>query len=38
MTRPTKRPEEMVEWLRNFHHELAERLHQGEDVLDLMPE
>jgi hypothetical protein len=35
---PTKRPEEMVEWLRAFHTELAERLHNGEDVLDLIPE
>jgi hypothetical protein len=36
--RPTKRPEEMVEWLRQFHQELAERLHDGEDVLDMIPE
>ncbi|HZK89937.1 MAG TPA: hypothetical protein VFC56_07310 [Stellaceae bacterium] len=36
--RPTKTPEEMVEWLRNFHQELAEHLHQGEDVLDMIPE
>ena len=36
--RPTKQPEEMVEWLRAFHTELAERLHDGEDVLDLIPE
>ena len=36
--RPTKRPEEIVEWLRPFHTELAERLHNGEDVLDLIPE
>jgi len=35
---PTKTPEEMVEWLRGFHTELAERLHNGEDVLDLIPE
>jgi hypothetical protein len=34
----TKQPEEMVEWLRSFHKELAERLHNGEDVLDLIPE
>src|SRR5947209_3753138 len=34
----TKRPQEMVEWLRAFHTELAERLHNGEDVLDLIPE
>jgi hypothetical protein len=36
--RPTRRPEEMVEWLRDFHTQLAERLHNGEDVLDLIPE
>ena len=36
--RPIKKPEEMVEWLRDFHTRLAERLHNGEDVLDLIPE
>jgi len=36
--RPIKTPEEMVEWLRAFHTALAERLHNGEDVLDLIPE
>jgi hypothetical protein len=36
--RPIKRPEEIVEWLRAFHTQLAERLHNGEDVLDLIPE
>ena len=36
--RPTKTPEEMVDWLRAFHTQLAERLHNGEDVLDLIPE
>lgn len=36
--RPTKTPEAMVEWLRNFHQELAERLHNGEDVLDMIPD
>lgn len=36
--RPNKPPEEMVDWLRAFHTELAERLHRGEDVLDLIPE
>ena len=36
--RPTKSPEEMVAWLREFHTQLAERLHEGEDVLDLIPE
>ena len=35
---PTKRPAEIVEWLRVFHTKLAERLHNGEDVLDLIPE
>ena len=35
---PMKQPEEMVEWLRAFHTKLAERLHNGEDVLDLIPE
>jgi hypothetical protein len=35
---PIKTPGEMVEWLRAFHAQLAERLHQGEDVLDLIPE
>jgi hypothetical protein len=34
----TKTPEEMVEWLRDFHMRLAERLHRGEDVLDMIPE
>ncbi|HTQ32550.1 MAG TPA: hypothetical protein VMI30_00165 [Stellaceae bacterium] len=36
--RPTKTPEQMVAWLRAFHQELAERLHKGEDVLDMIPE
>ena len=36
--RPTKSPEELIAWLRQFHTELAERLHRGEDVLDLIPE
>ena len=36
--RPVKTPEELVSWLRQFHSELAERLHRGEDVLDLIPE
>ncbi|HTT79689.1 MAG TPA: hypothetical protein VMF86_08440 [Stellaceae bacterium] len=34
----TKSTEEMVDWLRQFHTELAARLHRGEDVLDLIPE
>jgi hypothetical protein len=36
--RTVKSSEEMVEWLRAFHTQLAERLHNGEDVLDLIPE
>jgi hypothetical protein len=36
--RPVKRPEDMVEWLKQFHAGLAERLHNGEGVLDLIPE
>ena len=36
--RPTKSPEELVEWLKEFHTELAQRLHNGEMVLDLIPE
>ena len=36
--RPVKRPEEMVEWLQQFHASLAERLHNGEAILDLIPE
>jgi hypothetical protein len=36
--RVTKPPEEMVAWLRDFHTRLAERLHNGEDVLDMIPE
>jgi hypothetical protein len=36
--RPTKTPEEMINWLRDFHTRLAERLHKGEDVLDMIPE
>ena len=36
--RAIKSPEEVVEWLRGFHGQVAERLHKGEDVLDLIPE
>ncbi len=36
--RPTKTAEKTVAWLRAFHTQLAERLHNGEDVLDLIPE
>jgi hypothetical protein len=35
---PVKSPEEMVAWLKAFHEELARRLHEGEDVLDLIPD
>jgi hypothetical protein len=34
---PTKSPEELVEWLQRFHNKLAERLHDGESVLDSYP-
>jgi hypothetical protein len=37
-TEKIKQPEDMVAWLREFHRRLAERLHDGEDVLDLIPE
>jgi hypothetical protein len=36
--RPTQSPEEMVARPRGFHTRPAERLHEGEDVLDLIPE
>ena len=36
--RATKKPEEMVEWLREFHTVLAQRLSEGRPVLDLIPE
>ncbi len=36
--RPTKSPEELVEWLRGFHTVLAQRLHNGEAVLDMIPD
>lgn len=36
--RPVKRPEDMVEWLRQLHADPAKRLHNGETVLDLIPE
>jgi hypothetical protein len=34
---PTKSPEDLAEWLRQFHAKLAERLHEGQTVLDLVP-
>lgn len=36
--RATKTPEEVVEWLREFHTKLAQRLSAGQQVLDLIPE
>jgi hypothetical protein len=35
---PTKSPEELVAWLAEFHTRLAERLHRGEAVLDMIPD
>jgi hypothetical protein len=35
---PTKMPEEMVDWLREFHTALARRLSAGQAVLDMVPE
>ena len=35
---PTKSPEEFVEWLQQLHNKLAERLHDGESVLDSVPD
>ena len=35
---PTKSPEEVVTWLKKFHTDLAQRLHNGDAVLDLVPE
>ena len=32
------KPEEMVAWLQAFHAKLAQRLHAGEVVLDMIPE
>jgi hypothetical protein len=34
---PVKTPEEVVEWLRDFHTALAQRLNAGEAVLDMAP-
>jgi hypothetical protein len=36
--RPTKSPEEMVEWLKRFYTELAQRPRNGEAALDIIPE
>jgi hypothetical protein len=35
---PTKSPVELAESLRQFHAQLAERLHHGQTVLDLIPD
>jgi hypothetical protein len=35
---PAKSPEELVEWLQQFHTRLADRLHHGQTVLDLVPD
>lgn len=35
---PTKSPDDLVEWLRQFHAGLADRLHNGQAVLDLLPD
>jgi hypothetical protein len=35
--RPSRSPEDMALWLRQFHTRLAEALHNGETVLDLSP-
>ena len=36
--RPTISPEEMANWLKEFHIKLARALHNGEAVLDMVPE
>lgn len=36
--RPVKDPAEIGEWLRDFPTRLADRLDNGEDVLDLIPD
>ncbi len=36
--RPNRSPEDMAQWLGQFHTRLAEALHNGETVLDLLPE
>src|SRR3954453_16595324 len=35
--RATKAPEELVDWLRSFHTTVAERLHAGQSILDMIP-
>ena len=36
--RPVKGPDEVAEWLRDFHAALAERLSAAEAVLDMIPD
>jgi hypothetical protein len=36
--KPTSRTGSVVTWLKEFHTALAQRLHNGEAVLDLVPE
>jgi hypothetical protein len=36
--RPARTPEDVAEWLRDFHAALAERLSAGEAVLDMIPD
>jgi hypothetical protein len=36
--RSAKSPEEVLVWLKAFHTGLAERLHRGEAVLDMVPQ
>lgn len=35
---PTKSPEELVDWTKRLYTELAQGLHNGEAVLDMIPE
>ena len=35
---PAETAENMIEWLKGFHTQLAQRLHNGEAVLDLIPD
>jgi hypothetical protein len=36
--RPARTPEDVAEWLRDFHAALAQRLSAGEAVLDMIPD
>ena len=36
--RPAVSPEEMAIWLKELHTKLAQALHNGEAVLDMVPE